>query len=250
VDPDRATACLEAIEGEVAHGRSTSLVDVDCSALVVEPVGLGERCVGGLDCLGGACLGGVCVAEAAVGEPCDERECADGLDCVASLCEAPVPSGGACDEESVCAELGEICVGGVCAPIERTRCTWDEECGSGRRCDDEICVAGLPTCVSGDECGVDRTCVGERADRCVVPVGVGWECRSERDCPFPMPCADGRCATRGLPGGAAHMARCVLDDDCGPGLACGSIVLEGRCRPDVCRPAHVFTERSYVEDCH
>lgn len=248
--------CLDAIDVDVQRGVSGRgaetvaplSVHAACDDLAIEPVVPGEGCRSSARCEGGVCRDGVCLAYAGEGEPCDVRDCSPELGCVALLCEAPVPTGGACDDESICTDVLALCRDGVCAR-PAGGCSWDGDCASVERCVEGACVPGAVHCFFGDECGWDRTCVGERHDLCAAAPGVGDTCHTWADCVYPLSCEEGRCATD-TRGAGRDDEPCVVNDDCGHDLVCASVIPDGRCAPAVCGAAHAFSDRGEVEDCH
>lgn len=257
VDDASLAFCLRALEHDAGRGASIDL-DLSCQELARDTARVGEPCAHEFAGCGddGFCMGGRCRAATTLGEPCDEVDCARDLVCIAGLCTRATPRGGVCDPESVCAERGDECLAGRCAPFDPGgveapdgRCRSDAECDVGRQCvgDDYrgTCAAapqrGRP-CLADAECE-PLSC--SEAGRCEEPAPTaGGALREGEACEIasttPGCRADLRCAYGGALGYVC-VRLAGLGEDCElTGCREGTCTwgyADGHCEPELCESA-------------
>lgn len=107
-----------------------------------------------------------------------------------------------CDDDSNCADKGEVCVAGSC-----TQCRDDSNCEEGQQCTDGACEA-KPECAVDGDCTDNKVC---RSGSCQL------ECEAAGDCGMGMKCEANRCVDSDA---------CTTAADCAPGSAC----VEGHCQ--------------------
>ena len=106
-------------------------------------------CPAGIDCVDGLCM-------CEFGE-CDDHTCRpEGGCCQASECG---PGSWTCTPERTCSCAFEVCTDGTCRTADEccTDIDDDELCGSGRICENRICVAGPDgeLVIDGSSCTLD-----------------------------------------------------------------------------------------------
>ena len=122
----------------------------------------------------------------------------------ASACGPAYPN---CENDDNCKAKGEFCVDTKCA-----QCRVDNQCpGAGSdvcvSCSKGACGRKKDCCTSPLDCGSGRKCV---SNACVA------ECGADGDCPAGQKCTGGACLAAGAAGGAG----CTKNDDCSKGLRC------------------------------
>ncbi len=157
-------------------------------------------------------------------DPCLDVDCPDGMTCVDGEC-VPYTSepGGPCESDRNCPPQAPICDldASVCRP-----CISDEECGSGRACDEGVCRSAPDECEDSTDCfGDSRPYCHPEKKRCVACTvdahchAVGQVCDWDTgECRTPVYCAsDDDCAGTERPRCDPAWARCVVcleDEDC------------------------------------
>jgi hypothetical protein len=179
-----------------------------------------QGCQTNEQCATGRCTGGACVvALAAIGEPCSELKCEEGLVCpeATKVCLGPEGFVG-CKENTQC--LTARCTSGVCiqAPPGGV-CGPGSSCPPSQKC---TSVLGLRSCLleptKACEGDVQCTSLFCRDGACTRDDG---KCESDADCKSPL-----RCQANKL---------CMMPNF----LACkgSGICASGFCSGGVCRPA-------------
>lgn len=245
-------------EGSCARGS------LDCACDEGNVCGLGEDGAQ-LACLLGVCSQPPCVA-GAVGCPCAEGACGEGLECSSASgvercevtgCELGSPECG-CQLDRGC-DLGATCQRGVCEALD---CAVGEE---GCACSDRfICDANLKCDLATDTCTRPGSC---------TPGNLGCSCDVSGGCAGELQCVAGQCADSSCQAGLEGCA--CLDGQCGesvsgellscnagvcesmncsagsPGCVCrfgsecddtGVSCVEGYCKPDACIPGTMGCE--------
>ncbi|MCA1827919.1 MAG: hypothetical protein LC689_13410 [Myxococcales bacterium] len=157
--------------------------------------------------------------------PCsDDSECPSPQKCVAGRCAGSgfCIGSAACSEDAACGG-GQHCANGCCVPGESGSCSRDADCSAHPKtpvCD--VAKGACVACLLARDCGPGKTCTGEV---CVALPG----CSSSRDCLAPTPVCDlqqhacvecldsGDCPSLEKPGcDASHhcVAACGADGDC------------------------------------
>lgn len=141
--------------------------------------------------------------------PLDDEGPPDGP-CVGASCPDAPPPLPECRLNSDCPGCGDTCEDGTC---KKTLCCTDDECPSGKKCDDGVCTTP-PECTCDDDC---KTC-GTTCDegKCVA----SDRCDDDRDCCGSKECRNGECKPPPAP--------CSCDDDCAHGWTCSHT---GYCKP-------------------
>lgn len=143
----------------------------------------------------------------------DDDECTSAQYCdFRDTCVPDAP--GACRTTADCTGA-QVCVEGSCRNATNDAsnevCQFDYECGGGRKCVNNNCVA---QCTGNADCGSGQTCTG---NLCVTNPN---ECDTTRDCPSNEHCVEGRC-----------LADCRGTSTCSdPQDACNDA--DDFCRPD------------------
>jgi hypothetical protein len=200
----------------------------------------------------------------ACGHSLGERPCADDSDCpspqkcVAGRCASSgfCVGSAACHDDAACA-AGQHCANGCCAPGEAGSCARDADCSSHPKT--PVCDTGKGACVaclSSRDCGPGKLCQDQA---CVALPG----CASNRDCTPPTPVCDlqqracvqcldsGDCSDPAAPDcDSSHHCvvtqQCQSDVDCAkptnhcllPGGRCVACLANADCTaPLVCDPA-------------
>ncbi len=168
--------------------------ELQSSAEVYRPAGIGQPCEVGRQCASGFCVDEVCCNIACVG--------------VCLTCALP-SAPGTCSPAAIGTDPHRDC--GQAGPC-------DDVCGEGGACVDRV----------GDRC-IEPECIDDRT-RAIQPV----TCEiSGGGCPrVAVDCAPYRCGVTGSPSAAGCLDRCASIDDCAPGLACDGEG-RCRLRPDV-----------------
>ena len=270
VDEARLAACLQSIRADLASCDAWRIPQV-CHELLVEPVDVGEPCTGEREgCRGGHCGEDRCEALPGRGERC-EWMCAPGLVCTDAMrCEREADARSECGSAWDCPPR-LACVDGACARPRGVgaRCTEEDACARGMRCEVERCVRA-ERCRADGGCGRLSRCAGPVVDRCVETgrwplAAIGAECALSGECGRGAVCASGRCAGAPSAGQECVDGRCASDafclrghcvgreaarsgsscelyaqDSCGPGFACVWSTLTdggagGRCQPAAAR---------------
>jgi len=205
--------------------------DAGCPLLTACTFGVCTGCVTDIQCSlghpGARCITGACVYTGALGPAgmCLGMTCPTGQRCnVANgLCEAT------CQQNSDCADAGEIC-----APVIN-QCVTDFSCS-----DDAGCTAGL-TCVGQDQGPMGGVCVGCND---TTPCGPGLTCLAGACWPdlAATACTGVTCGmTESCDplNGACYPTngRCMEDTDCRDGHTCNLLRICSGCSVDSdCRP--------------
>ena len=162
--------------------------DVNCVA--------GYHCGDQYHCEGAVPAGGSCRTHSICGDMgcVDVRECAEGLVCSNSTCQAGIEEGGTCSGSGSC-RLSLYCSDNHCVPRKAT----DQECRYGY-----------------DECQDDLLCSAE--GQCQPKGGLGTACLTGQDCEDSL-----RCVSRGAcRSPVAKDAACDGATPCGDGLFCSA----------------------------
>jgi hypothetical protein len=182
--------------------------------------GLGEACGDGLWCSDGlACSfeDATCIPIPQRGEACalglfGPFTCAEGLACVARLCDDPPGEGEPCAGNTICAA-------GLGCAFEGTESLCRTKRSAGESCDnDSICETGTHCNFAAQECRTNF----EAGAGCAQ----GNECGPDGSC---MPTDDGTFACGAMPG---EGDACFLE--CGDGLACVTRLDSYACFPSIC----------------
>ena len=237
-DPVQAQACIVALSGRPC-ARATE-VPPSCWNAVRGLVADGGACSWYLECAHGFCSGdngcpSTCVGALTAGAQCPDKtnnaqcDLRLGIDCIASVCSAPLSAGGTCDETSRCSP-GLFCDGvdSKCAPRrnEQVVCAADEECVEGLYCQ---LTSGGGLCrkkvAPGKPCGEDQDHAASATSECQD----GLLCKGFARKPLQA----GICSAPGEPGAACaasgDVTGCARGLDCsgsvctmppGPGQAC------------------------------
>ena len=254
------TACFNSVRGLVPDGGACSWLFECAHGFCGGDNGCPSKCPGALT------LGAECPGKGNV--QCDQRL---GIDCIASVCSAPLAVGGTCDESSRCA-MGLFCdsFDSKCATKknEQVVCAVDEECVHGLYCqlsgDAGLCrkkVAQGKPC--GDDANHARSAASECADGllcagfslkpphpgvCSAPGDVGAACTASADvsgCAEGLNCKGGLCALPPNPGQSCFSCVCAdgayCDADpaaasCDPAAKCKAVLADGQTctRSDQC----------------
>lgn len=147
-----------------------------------------------------------------LGDACDlsGQECADGLTCVAGVCEEASDAGvedemvepPRCDDErplcgNVCCDAEEVCEANRCVEVCESGLVCEGVCcDSGQVCEEGLCLAPCETTRCGEElslcCDAQEVCFG---NACITP---GGTCLRTEDCALGEICEPGlgRCLSR------------------------------------------------------
>jgi peptidoglycan-associated lipoprotein len=102
------------------------------------------------------------------------------------------------DDASCAAKPGRpLCQNGLCAA--KPECDKDADCGGGRRCAQNRCIA---ECSENNDCGEGRHCA---AGRCADDT-----CEGDADCSNGAACVERRCRPQGWNPGNGRFGRCKL----------------------------------------
>lgn len=207
MDPgDGRSRCLDPCEGDdgmCLAGEVCAAVAGSCGGCVPAEIvtgtrGMGEPCIEGAACLGGACF----VEE---GSSYCTRACTDDSEC---------------GELYHCRDDGE---GGTCVRGERggtgSPCVHNDDCSESLFCavrgDGRWCTS---FCTTEEECPPAFACtsVGEDVSVCAPSGGgvLGEPCASGDMC------ISGECQATGLEGELLCTRRCSTESSCGPGFGC------------------------------
>ncbi|MDH3655279.1 MAG: hypothetical protein OEN21_13485 [Myxococcales bacterium] len=142
----------------------------------------GSGGIGGTGGYGGT--GGTGGTGGAGGSPCVGVSCDDGNPCTVDSCAPETgcvfpATSGPCEDGSICT-VGDVCIGGVCAPGAPLDCDDQSSC-TGETCDP---VSG---CVYANLCDPRATCVAATCECDPGYVGDGYVCSEVPACP------DGNC---------------------------------------------------------
>lgn len=180
----------------------------------------GSRCVDGSMCVG-TLDKKICVMPRSFGHSCGFTGfdiCADGLDCVESICGIPnIPLGGHCSKPGSVCEAGTVCagkknrkkcvepvrMGGVCSKNLYSVCETGYECIK-RLCSLSMVPVGGDCITEGSNCAPGSVCVGDDTmKKCVTPGMEGGECATDSFmvCELGLECEDSMCVRPKIPGG-------------------------------------------------
>ena len=212
-------------------------LDVNCTGEIDQSAPTcATSCAGDVECDADAhCDANVCVADQPDGGACDEdSDCADGFHCddATGLCTADGGDGDGCSIDADCGD-GFHCneATGLCEADggDGDGCTVDSDCADGFHCDTGLCVADGG---DGDGCTIDADCgdgfhCNETTGLCEADGGDGDGCTVDSDCADGFHCdeATGLCVEDSGGGDG-----CTVDSDCADGYHCNEAT--GLCEAD------------------
>jgi hypothetical protein len=193
---------------------STNPTDPSCRAMTCSSIGkncgiVSDGCGGELRCGTCAGTGNNCINNVCERGCSSNSECPNGSSCINGSCTDK------CNGPSDCPS-GQTCTNGTCTASSAQYCTYDSQCRSDERCQNNYCVSTTQPGSSNRTCSYDSQCLTGESCRNGLCTNVGGQtCRMNQDCPYNETCQNGYCYV--VNGGSQS---CRSDYDCTNGARC------------------------------